>query len=143
MPLFQQDLVRTNKRYVTKIVAQNIEVEGFEATTFGITSSAFAEFDVSGISAKDIKLHSVWATSESGGLLENGWYVRWGEDQTPNKGDGRDIVFLVGNDIDTFFEPRFSHKNTLEDAKVSVGLNNSDPSASRPINGTIILEFTI
>jgi len=141
MALFQQDLVRTNKRYVTKIVAQDVASENYEGLVIGLTSSAFANFDESGITASDIKLHSVWGTSNSGGLQESGWAVRWGEDTTPLKGDGHDIIFLSGNNVDEFFEQRFSHENTLTgSSQVAVILNNPE---ARPGYGTIILEFTI
>lgn len=140
MALFQQDLVKTSKRYVTKIVAQNVEGENYEGIVIGLTSSAFTDFDKTGIEPKDIKLHSVWGTSNSGGLQDSGWAIRWGDDTTPLKGDGHDIIYLSGNDANEFFEPRFSHRNTLIASQVAVILNNTEAKAG---HGTIILEFTI
>jgi hypothetical protein len=142
MPLFKQDLVKTNKRYVTKIVAQDVEAENYEGTTIGLTSSAFADYDLSGIQEKDIKLYSVWSTGVGGGLIDSGWCVRWGADQTPFKMDASDIGIFVGNDVDEFFLERFSHSNRAETnyGQISVTLNNAE---TRPVSGTIILEFTI
>ena len=140
MALFQQDLVRTDKRYVTKVVAQNVAGENYEGIVIGLTSSAFLNYEDTGITASDVKLHSVWGTSNSGGLIESGWVIRWGEDTTPLKGDGQDIIFLSGNNVDQFFEERFSHRNTANASQVAVILNNTE---ARPGYGTVILEFTI
>ena len=142
MPLYRQDLVKTNKRYVTKIVAQDVEAENYEGTTIGLTASAFVDYDLSGINERDIKLHSVWATGVGGGLIDSGWCVRWGQDQTPLKMDASDIGIFVGNDVDEFFSERFSHSNRAGTnyGQISVTLNNAE---TRPISGTIILEFTI
>jgi nicotinamide mononucleotide (NMN) deamidase PncC len=145
MPLIKQDILRTNKRYVTKIVASGVPTSTAESITLGLTASAF--LDAEGITA--VKLHSVMSTANAAAVAGWYWTARWGNTYTggtygQNAGD---CLFATGVDTELFFEPRFSHSRTgvkaqLESGTITISLDNSGNEFSTA-NGTIILEFTI
>jgi hypothetical protein len=145
MPLIKQDILRTNKRYVTKIVASGVPTSTAESITLGLTASAF--LDAEGITA--VKLHSVMSTANAAAVAGWYWTARWGNTYTggtygQNAGD---CLFATGVDTELFFEPRFSHRRTgvkaqLESGTITISLDNSGNEFTTG-NGTIILEFTI
>jgi len=145
MPLIKQDILRTNKRYVTKIVASGVPTSTAESITLGLTASAF--LDAEGTTG--VKLHSVMSTANAAAVAGWYWTARWGNTYTggtygQNAGD---CLFATGVDTELFFEPRFSHSRTgvkaqLESGTITISLDNSGNEFSTA-NGTIILEFTI
>ena len=145
MPLIKQDILRTNKRYVTKIIASGVPTSTAESITLGLTASAFR--DAEGITA--VKLHSAMSTANPANIAGWYWTARWGNTYTggtygQNAGD---CLFATGVDTELFFEPRFSHSRTgvkaqLESGTITISLDNSGNEFSTA-NGTIILEFTI
>lgn len=147
MPLFKQDILRTNKRYVTKIVASDVATSSAESITIGLTASAFVDAD--GIGLETAKLHSVMSTSSPNAIAGWYWTARWGNTYTGGQyGQSTgDCIFVNGIDSELFFEPRFSHSRTggkaqLESGTITISLDNSG-NAFTTANGTIILEFTL
>jgi hypothetical protein len=147
MPLIKQDILRTNKRYVTKIVASGVPTSTAESITLGLTASAF--LDAEGITGMAVKLHSAMSTANPSAVAGWYWTARWGNTYTggtygQNAGD---CLFATGVDTELFFEPGFSHSRTgakaqLESGTITISLDNSGNEFSTA-NGTIILEFTI
>jgi len=147
MPLFKQDIVRTNKRYVTKIVASNVATSSTESITIGLTASAFMNAD--GIGLETVKLHSVMSTANPNAVAGWDWIVRWGDTYTGGQygQSAGDCLYLHGLFNQPYFEPRFSHSRTgsktqLESGTITISLDNSG-NAFSTANGTIILEFTL
>lgn len=143
MPLFKQDILRTNKRYVTKIVANGVPTNGTESITIGLTASAFMNAD--GIGLETVKLHSVMSTASAGW----DWIARWGDTYTGGQyGQSTgDCLYLHGLFNQPYYEPRFSHSRTggkaqMESGTITISLDNSGNSLTTA-NGTIILEFTL
>ena len=145
MPLFKQDIIRTNNRYVTKIVASNVPTETAESITIGLTASAF--MNASGITGDSAKLHSVMSTSLQNAIAGSYWTVRWGDTYTSYGGSTGDCIFVNGIDSQPFFDSQFSHsrrggKTQMESGTITISLDNSGNPVSTA-NGTIILEFTL
>lgn len=147
MPLFKQDILRTNKRYVTKIVASDVPISTKESVTIGLTASAFVNAD--GIGLETAKLHSVMSTSNASAVAGAYWTARWGDTYTGGQygQSAGDCIFVNGIDSELFFEPRFSHSRTggktqMESGTITISLDNSGNSFTTA-NGTIILEFTL
>lgn len=150
MPLIKQDLVRTNKRYVTKIVASEVPTSTAESITIGLTGSAFLDPQNFGLTADGtVKLHSVMSTSNAAAIAGWYWTARWGNTYTAGTygQNAGDCLFANGIDSELNFEPRFSHRRTgvktqLESGTITISLDNSGNEFTAG-NGTIILEFTI
>jgi hypothetical protein len=147
MPLFKQDIVRTNKRYVTKIVASDVPISTKESVTIGLTASAFMDAD--GVGLETAKLHSVMSTSFQNAIAGSYWTARWGDTYTGGQYGQSvgDCIFVNGIDSELFFEPGFSHSRTglkaqMESGTITISLDNS-ANAITTANGTIILEFTL
>ncbi len=157
MPLFLQDIVKTNKRYVTKIVANDINVETTESLTLGLTGSAFG--DSQEIPHMKAKLHSVWSTitnPDQGGAPY--WVVSWrdtsGSDNSPSPFQG-DFNSSEESNTGTLFVKNTNGKFPFSDGRFSFQPSVSSLTAHSAINvtinngigeelahGTIILEFT-
>jgi hypothetical protein len=147
MPLFKQDILRTNNRYVTKIVASDVPTETAESITIGLTASAF--MNASGITGDSAKLHSVMSTSLQNTIAGSYWTARWGDTYTSGGygGSSGDCIFVNGIDSQPFFNSQFSHSRTggkaqMESGTITISLDNSGNIVSTA-NGTIILEFTL
>jgi hypothetical protein len=150
MPLIKQDILRTNKRYVTKIIASEVPTSTAESVTIGLTGSAFLDPQNFGLTSDGtVKLHSVMSTANGSPVAGWYWTARWGNTYTAGTygQNAGDCLFATGIDSELFFEPRFSHRRTgvktqLESGTITVSLDNSGNEFTTA-NGTIILEFTI
>jgi hypothetical protein len=139
MSLIKQDILRTNKRYVTKIVGE-IDIEDIETIAIGLTESAF--LDPQNFQDLEVKLHSVMSTSDNSPFTPATWEVGWG-----TVANNSQSLSLSGVNNKLFFNPGFSLEKTGSDFQrktgtVAITLNNG-VNSNTIANGTIILEFGI
>jgi len=131
MAITRQDLVTTQRRYVTKV---NFIADA-TSTSFGVTGSAFDAIGgadgqpfVSGITANRATLSKVLWTANA-----NGYALKWG----PNTASGATAMYLYGNNGEFTFE-RCTLRNN---AGTPDGTFHIVPTGT--VTGTVIMEFVL